>query len=104
MLQRLATIVTPGKLIAWHRRLVPAKWINRPPPRRPAEEAVGGARTRPAHRALREYSAYYNRERNHQGFGHQLIAPRAEDLVGTGAVKRRGRLGGMLNFYRRKAG
>ena len=55
-------------------------------------------------RALREYSAYYNRERNHQGIGNQLIAPRAEDLAGTGAVQRRGRLGGMLNFYRRKAG
>ena len=55
-------------------------------------------------RALREYSAYYNRERNHQGLGNELIAPRAEDLAGTGAVQRRGRLGGMLNFYRRKAG
>lgn len=55
-------------------------------------------------RALREYSIYYNRERNHQGIGNQLIAPRAEDLAGTGAVQRRGRLGGMLNFYRRKAG
>jgi hypothetical protein len=55
-------------------------------------------------RALRECSAYYQRERNHQGLGNQRIAPRTEDLVGTGAVQRRGRLGGMLNFYRREAG
>jgi transposase InsO family protein len=54
-------------------------------------------------RALREYVAYYNRERNHQGVGNTLIDPRPGDLGGRGAVERRSRLGGLLNFYRRKA-
>jgi transposase InsO family protein len=54
-------------------------------------------------RALREYAAYYNRERNHQGIGNELIDPRPGDLDGRGPVERRSRLGGLLNFYRRKA-
>ena len=33
-----------------------------------------------------------------------LIAPRPEELCVTGALQRRGRLGGLLNFYRRMAG
>ena len=55
-------------------------------------------------RALREYAAHYNSERNHQGIGNVLIAPRAGDLGGRGRVVVRRRLGGLLNFYRRKAG
>ena len=55
-------------------------------------------------RVLREYAAHYNGERNHQGIGNELIAPRPLDLAGRGAVERRARLGGLLNFHRRKAG
>jgi transposase InsO family protein len=56
------------------------------------------------HRALREYLAHYNGERNHQGIGNELIAPRLGDVGGRGRVVVRRRLGGLLNFYRRKAG
>lgn len=55
-------------------------------------------------RALREYVAHYNGERNHQGIGNELIAPKVGDLRGRGTVTVRRRLGGLLNFYRRKAG
>lgn len=55
-------------------------------------------------RVLREYVAHYNGERNHQGIGNRLIAPAPADLGGCGAVTVRRRLGGLLNFYRRKAG
>ncbi|MGE3173056.1 MAG: integrase core domain-containing protein [Planctomycetota bacterium] len=54
------------------------------------------------HRALREYVTWYNRERNHQGIGNALIDPCPSDVGGTGRVVRRSRLGGLLNFYRRK--
>lgn len=55
-------------------------------------------------RALSEYVAHYNAERNHQGIGNALIAPLPGDLGGAGTVTVRRRLGGLLNFYRRKAG
>lgn len=55
-------------------------------------------------RALAEYLAHYNGERNHQGIGNVLIAPRPGELGGGGRVAVRRRLGGLLNFYRRKAG
>ena len=48
--------------------------------------------------------SYYTGERNHQGIGNELIAPRPGDLAGRGAVERRARLSGLRNFYRRKAG
>ncbi|MEZ5654255.1 MAG: integrase core domain-containing protein [Burkholderiaceae bacterium] len=55
-------------------------------------------------RALREYVEHYNRERHHQGVGNRLLDPRPADVGGEGPVRRRGRLGGLLNFYRRSAG
>ncbi|MBZ0151473.1 MAG: hypothetical protein IT456_02365 [Planctomycetes bacterium] len=55
-------------------------------------------------RVLREYVAHHNGERNHQGIGNRLIVPDPADLGGCGAVTVRRRLGGLLNFYRRKAG
>ncbi len=47
----------------------------------------------------------YNAERNHQGLGNSLIAPIEGDCVGQalGRVRRRARLGGLLNFYHRAA-
>ena len=53
-------------------------------------------------RTLREFVAHYHAERNHQGIGNELIEPleRAED---QGRVRRRQRIGGMLNYYYRAA-
>jgi len=48
--------------------------------------------------AVAEYVAHYHAERNHQGIGNRLIcSPPAIDM--TSRVRRRPRLGGLLNFY-----
>jgi transposase InsO family protein len=52
---------------------------------------------------VREYVAHYHRERNHQGLNNQLIEPTVLENPATGRVRRRKRLGGMLNFYYRAA-
>ncbi len=45
-----------------------------------------------------EFVAHYHHERNHQGLGNELIeAPPAHDRVGR--IRRRQRLGGLLNYY-----
>ena len=54
-------------------------------------------------RAIQQYVDHYHRERHHQGLGNELIVPSHGDVIGTGPVRRRERLGGMLNFYYRKA-
>jgi putative transposase len=57
-------------------------------------------------RAVSEYVAHYHRERNHQGVGNRLLTP-GEPAVrpanGSAPVERRERLGGLLNFYYRRA-
>ena len=54
-------------------------------------------------RALREFLVHYHTGRNHQGIGNVLIAP--EKLVADPEVpiQYRGRLGGVLKYYYRKA-
>jgi putative transposase len=53
---------------------------------------------------LTQYLEHYHRERNHQGLGNQLIEPLpANTNAGEGAVRRRERLGGVLNYYDRDA-
>jgi putative transposase len=54
-------------------------------------------------RALKEYGAHYQSERNHQGVGNRLLEPLA--MVGSTdePVQCLERLGGMLNFYYREA-
>ena len=52
--------------------------------------------------AVREFVAHYHVERNHQGLGNRLIVPMETTAEATGAVERRQRLGGLLNFYYRK--
>jgi len=49
-------------------------------------------------RAIIEFVAHYHLERNHQGLDNRLIAgtPAAN---AAGRVRRRSRLGGLLNYY-----
>jgi hypothetical protein len=52
-------------------------------------------------RAITEFVDHYHRERTHQGLENQLIEavpPRRE-----GRIRRRSRLGGVLNHYERAA-
>jgi putative transposase len=53
-------------------------------------------------RTSAEFVAHYHAERNHQGIGNELIQPpgRAD---GQGRVRRRQRIGGVLNYYYRAA-
>ena len=50
---------------------------------------------------VREYVVHYNTERNHQGLGNRLIDPPAS--FGSGTVRRRDRVGGLLRYYYREA-
>jgi putative transposase len=52
-------------------------------------------------RAVHEFLTHYHRERNHQGLGNQLIMPDTHLATFGGPVRRRERLGGMLNYYYR---
>ena len=53
-------------------------------------------------RTIAEFVAHYHDERNHQGIRNELIQPlgRAD---AQGSVRRRQRIGGMLNYYYRAA-
>jgi hypothetical protein len=53
-------------------------------------------------RAISEYVARYHRERNHQGIANELIAG-APATSTVGPIRRRPRLGGLLNYYDRAA-
>ncbi|MCH8153386.1 MAG: hypothetical protein IH830_13560 [Planctomycetes bacterium] len=53
--------------------------------------------------AISEYVEHYHAERNHQGLENALIAPASTVGELSGPVLRRERLGGMLNYYHRKA-
>jgi len=52
--------------------------------------------------AVRAFADHYHEERPHQGLGNECIAPKTT-LIGTGSVRCRGRLGGVLKFYYRAA-
>jgi transposase InsO family protein len=52
-------------------------------------------------RAVTEYVAHYHHERNHQGIANVLIDAPATSTVGP--IRRRPRLGGVLNYYERAA-
>lgn len=54
-------------------------------------------------RAVREFVTHYHLERNHQGLGNHLIAPEINLTGCQGTIRRRQRLGGMLNYYHRAA-
>ena len=53
-------------------------------------------------RAVREFVAHYHGERNHQGLQNRLITG-ALAIGSVGRVRRRSRLGGLLNYYERAA-
>ena len=53
---------------------------------------------------IEEYVEHYHLERNHQGLDNRLITPRpGSSGRADGPVRCRQRLGGMLNFYHRRA-
>lgn len=54
-------------------------------------------------RALREYVAHYQTERNHQGVGNRLLEPLVSVRSTDEPIQSRERLGGMLNYYYREA-
>jgi transposase InsO family protein len=54
-------------------------------------------------KAIREFLAHYHQERNHQGLGNRLIVPETCLSAHGGPIRRRQRLGGMLNYYHRAA-
>lgn len=54
-------------------------------------------------RAVREYMAHYQAERNHQGIRNRLLEPLTVGCPAHGPIHRRERLGGMLNYYQREA-
>ena len=53
-------------------------------------------------RVVAEFVTHYHCERNHQGLGNELIElPPEQERVGR--IRRRSRLGGLLNYYARAA-
>jgi hypothetical protein len=54
-------------------------------------------------RAISEYMAHYHAERNHQGLENRVIGPQPRVVANGGIVRRRRRLGRMLNYYYRAA-
>ena len=52
---------------------------------------------------VHEYVEHYHRERNHQGLDNQLLQRPPPPVSPDADVERRERLGGLLNFYYRKA-
>jgi transposase InsO family protein len=54
-------------------------------------------------RAVREYVAHYRGERNHQGLDNRLLMPIKRIGGQSGSVRKLERLGGLLNYYDRRA-
>jgi hypothetical protein len=57
-------------------------------------------------KALGSFVDHFHGELNHQGKGNLLLFPSPRDRVGArdGPIRRRRRLGELLNFYFRRAG
>ncbi len=53
--------------------------------------------------AVKEYTEHYHVERNHQGLDNELIEDRRDAAGVSGDVERREPLGGILNYYYRRA-
>jgi len=54
-------------------------------------------------RAVTQYSEHYRAKRNHQGRENRLVRPISTVASNDGTIRRRERLGGILNFYYRRA-
>lgn len=54
-------------------------------------------------KAVQEFVEHYHAERNHQGLANRIICPEAGHQGASGTIRRRQRLGGMLNYYYRDA-
>jgi transposase InsO family protein len=54
-------------------------------------------------KAVKEYTEHYHLERNHQGLDNELIEKLTGSPARDGAVECRERLGGILNYYYRRA-
>ncbi len=54
-------------------------------------------------RAITDYVEHYHRERNHQRIDNALIAGAAVGKGQRGRIRRRPRLGRLLNYYERAA-
>jgi putative transposase len=52
---------------------------------------------------VREFVEHYHAERNHQGLDNVIPFPSRDSCTAVGRIERRERLGGLLNFYGRKA-
>src|SRR5512146_984060 len=123
---KLDMIVSPDTLLRWHRRLVAQKWnfAHRRGPGRPGimrkisklivrmaldNSAWGYTRIQGAlynlrHKVGRGTVANVLKPRGTQpSLGNRLVRGHATAVVLNGIVQRRQRLGGMLNFYYRKA-
>jgi transposase InsO family protein len=53
--------------------------------------------------AIWNFVEHYHTERNHQGLSNRIIRPEAGHFGASGAIQRRQRLGGTLNYYYRAA-
>src|SRR3954452_13354285 len=53
--------------------------------------------------AIQSFIIHYHAERHHQGLANRLIQPEPGHVGNSGAIQRRERLGGMLNYYYRAA-
>jgi hypothetical protein len=54
-------------------------------------------------RSASEFVQHYRFERNHQGLGNALIEGTPGPANTNGRIRRRERLGGLLNYYYREA-
>jgi hypothetical protein len=54
-------------------------------------------------RAVSEFVEHYHLERNHQGLDNRLLTSPSSPVNDSGPVARRERLGGLLNYYYRRA-
>ncbi len=54
-------------------------------------------------RTIWEFVTHYDEERNHQGLGNQLLMKRPTIVDRHAAVRKRQRVGGLLNYYFREA-